>query len=79
VLRKTFGPGKDEVVGIGEVHTGFWWEELKDHLEHLGVDGRIILNCMLLGVYVVGPCHHGMARPQVADRGTASDKEGSCE
>jgi len=25
------------------------------------------------------PCHHGMARPQVADRGTASDKEGSCE
>jgi len=30
-------------------------------------------------LYVVGPCHHGMARPQVADRGTASDKEGSCE
>jgi len=29
--------------------------------------------------HVVGPCHHGMARPQVADRGTASDKEGSCE
>jgi len=25
--------------------------------------------------YVVGPCRHGMARPQVADRGT----EGSCE
>jgi len=24
---------------------------------------------------LVGPCHHGMARPQVA----ASDKEGSCE
>ena len=23
--------------------------------------------------------HHGMARPQVADRGTASDMEGSCE
>ena len=22
---------------------------------------------------LVGPCHHGMARPQVADRGTASD------
>ena len=21
---------------------------------------------------VVGPCHHGMARPQVVDRGTAS-------
>jgi len=28
---------------------------------------------------LVGPCHHGMARPQVADRGTASDKEGNCE
>jgi len=27
----------------------------------------------------VGPCHHGMARPQVADGGTASDMEGSCE
>ena len=31
------------------------------------------------GPVLVGPCHHGMARPQVADRGTASDKEGSCE
>jgi len=29
--------------------------------------------------HVVGPCQHGVARPQVADRGTASDKEGSCE
>jgi len=29
--------------------------------------------------HVVGPCHHCMARPQVADRGTASDKESSCE
>jgi hypothetical protein len=27
----------------------------------------------------VGPCHHGMARPQVADGGTASDTEGNCE
>jgi hypothetical protein len=27
----------------------------------------------------VGPCHHGKARPQVADGGTASDMEGSCE
>ena len=27
----------------------------------------------------VGPCHHGMVRPQVADGGTASDMEGSCE
>jgi len=29
----------------GEVHTGFWWGKLRerDHLEYLGVDGRIIL------------------------------------
>jgi hypothetical protein len=27
----------------------------------------------------VGPCHHGMARPQVADGGTASNLDGSCE
>jgi hypothetical protein len=27
------------------VYTGFWWENLRkrDHLEELGVDGRIIL------------------------------------
>ena len=33
------------VWGTGEVHTGFWWEDLmeRDHLEDLGVDGRIIL------------------------------------
>jgi hypothetical protein len=27
----------------------------------------------------VGPCHHGMARPQVADGGTASNMEGRGE
>jgi hypothetical protein len=29
----------------GEVHTGFWWEGLKekDKLEDLGIDGQIIL------------------------------------
>jgi hypothetical protein len=32
-------------MGRGEVHTGFWWEDLreKDHLEVPSVDGRIIL------------------------------------
>jgi len=37
---------------------------------------------MCVCVYVcvlVGPCHHEMAGPQVADRGTVSDKVGSCE
>ena len=29
----------------GEVHTGFWWGELRerDHLQDLDIDGRIIL------------------------------------
>ena len=28
----------------GEVHTGFWWEDVKerDHSEDPGIDGRII-------------------------------------
>lgn len=31
--------------GRGELHTGFWWGTLeeRDHLEDLGLDGRIIL------------------------------------
>ena len=33
---------------IGEVYTGFWWENLseRDHLEDIDVDGRMILNGM---------------------------------
>jgi len=30
------------------VHTGFWWGNLRerDHLEGIGVGGRIILKCL---------------------------------
>jgi hypothetical protein len=50
-------------------------------------DSRMVARSTLETFYVlvyihtmnVGPCHHGMARLQVADGGTASDMEGSCE
>jgi hypothetical protein len=33
------------VCARGEVHTGFWWADLREreHLEDTGVDGKIIL------------------------------------
>jgi hypothetical protein len=38
--------GHVHVWGTGEVNTGCWWEDLKerDHLKHIGIDGRIVLN-----------------------------------
>ena len=51
VLRRVFGPKRDEVTGEwkklhgGEVCTGFWWgnPRERDHWGDPGVDGRIIL------------------------------------
>jgi hypothetical protein len=36
-------------MGRGEAYTGCWWGNLRerDHLEDLGVDGRIILRWIL--------------------------------
>jgi hypothetical protein len=36
------------VWGRGEVHTGFWWGNLRegDHLKDPRIDGRIILKCI---------------------------------
>jgi len=41
-------------MGTGEVHVGFWWGDPKerDHLEDLGVDGRIILTFKNLASYI---------------------------
>jgi len=58
--------------GVGGGHTERWKYCLCMYV--------CILFCVISGHnIVVGPCHHGMARPQVAGRGTASDMEGSCE
>ena len=65
-------------------------EELRIDRENYGRDGRDLQICMTVAgrdlincnasvTVFVGPCHHGMARPQVADGGMASDMEGSCE
>ena len=40
--------------------------------------GKLLFLAMSLSMNV-GPCHYGMARHRVADRGTASNMEGSCE
>ena len=36
---------EEEYMERGEVHTGFWWGNLRDRdrLEDLGIDGRVIL------------------------------------
>ena len=40
-----------------------------------------LLSCpaLIIRKGYVGPCHHGMARPRVADGGSASNIEGSFE
>ena len=53
--------------GRGEVHTGFWWGDLRegDHLEDPGIDGRIILKWILKRWWDAG----GMGRINLAQDG----------
>ena len=64
-------------------HTHTHWEcvirAVFPREQWLGERASVLLIKSPLLPCVVGPCHHGMARPQVADRGTASNMEGSCE
>jgi hypothetical protein len=55
-----------QVVCDSLTHTTNYWLE-----EYFMVSSYLSMN--------VGPCHNGMARPRVADGGTASNMEGSCE
>jgi hypothetical protein len=55
----------------GELHTEYWESEGKIPLAKYRRRCKDAMD--------VGPCRHGMARPQVADGGTVSYMEGSCE
>jgi hypothetical protein len=39
------GAGQVALLWRGEVHIGFWWENLREreNLEDVGIDGKIIL------------------------------------
>jgi len=43
--RMRWGQGTWHLWKMGEIHTGFWWGDLREraHLEDLGIDGGIIL------------------------------------
>jgi hypothetical protein len=58
--RKLRWVGHVAYMGRGEVHTRFWWGNLKEvsHLEDQGVDRRIILKLM----FVKWDVGHGLNR-----------------
>ena len=56
-----------------------WMPNLFWHRKGQTEDGEIKESGKKKSPAHVGPCHHGMARPRVADGGTASNMEGSCE
>ena len=62
-----------------EFHVLTAYQFIKKILSCMRCTYHIIWLLMAKWTVFVGPCHHGMTRPQVADGGTASDMEGSCE
>jgi hypothetical protein len=46
--KNEMGGSCNTIVGEGEVHTGFWWGDLREreHLEDPGINGTIILKCI---------------------------------
>jgi len=42
---------------VKQAHTGFWWGDLweRDHLENLGVDGRVVLNWFFMDLIDLVP------------------------
>jgi len=52
---------------------------LPSAIQRKGTDLQYGKRRTLVTVCDLGPCHHGMARPQVADGGTASYMEDNCE
>ena len=49
IEKNEMGGACSAYLGGGEVCTGFWWGNLRerDHLENLGVDGRVILKWII--------------------------------
>jgi len=75
----------ERLYAIHKLHANYgrvfseWSAKEKEMGDGLQVFPHQFLLCVYVVAMLMGPCHHGMARPQVADRGTASNKEGSCE
>jgi hypothetical protein len=53
--------------------------QVAPRIQPLRVYCQVLVSLTVVTPPQVGPCHHSRARSQVADGGTASDMEGSCE
>ena len=64
---------------MGEGCSAPWNTKIEYKILNGNPEAKIRLRRPRSGTVFVGPCHHVMARHQVADGGTASVMEGSCE